>query len=267
MIKFTLISLFLLLDTFSAHITLLPSARAIAERVEITKEDDRGLQDVCSQLVDVGEVLFGTLFGVGFDCECSSSGSTYTLNCQSQGEICCAGVCGTVKDSTSLRVENYEIEPVDEEVCVTFSAPADLAGQERCAAIVLCGDGSTNICSCEVDVDGQKCGECDICKQPTQSEPWPYAAVDCTMVPGFEDLPTDCESVNEFIALGGCSAAYPSAPPSTSAARPSTSAANPATTVMLSGFMTTIFVAVSFLLRVSLPVYTFHILRPSLEKK
>jgi hypothetical protein len=81
-----------------------------------------------------------------------------------------------------------------------------------------------------VDVDGKACGECEICKQPTQDDPVGYAAVDCSNVAGFEDLPTDCESVNEFMALGGCSAAHPM------------------TAVIVPGFMVTIFAAVSLLL-------------------
>jgi hypothetical protein len=208
--------------------------------VKIMWEDNRrGLQsvDVCSQYLTqhlsatASETVLEYLDGVGFSCDCSDSGSASTFNCQSEGEICCDDICGTVHDLVS---DTYENATVHEQVCVTFSAPADLAGQQRCVDAVYCGGGSTDLCSCEADVNGQRCSACDICKQPTQSEPVAYTSLDCTNIPGLEDFPTDCESYANFLGLEGC--------------MPSTSAAHPSTTVILPAFMAVIFVALSSIL-------------------
>ena len=86
MIKFALISL--LLATCTAYITPILSARTIADTVQIVRKDNRGLQptdDRCSTIFGL-EYLWDTyldnLYGVGFSCDCSGSGSNATISCQ-----------------------------------------------------------------------------------------------------------------------------------------------------------------------------------------
>jgi hypothetical protein len=193
MIKFTLISL--LLATCTAQITPLLSARTIAEMLKIVRKDNRGLQpadDFCSERLDRWHTYLEPLIGVGFSCNCSDSGSGYNVNCQSDGEICRGDFCGTIQDIGNW---NYELD-LDEQLCVTYSAPDDLEGEQRCVSFFI-GSNGTN--SCEAEVNGQMCNACEYC----MLEWWGDVAINCTNIPGF-DIPTNCRDTTEFFTLAEC---------------------------------------------------------------
>lgn len=211
MIRVALLLCLLSLDTTSraGGVSPRPSARSIAGRVRALQQRALQSADVCPTLESLTEPMFNALFGVTFNCDCSFSGSVYELLCESGSEICCGDICGNVKHTATMDATGDV--PGREQTCSQFSSPADVAGQERCAEFVYCGGiGSTRLCSCAANVDGESCGSCDICKQPTTSEPWAIYAVNCTNVAGFEDFPADCAEVDKFISLACPSSAPPS---------------------------------------------------------
>lgn len=229
MIRVALILSLLSLNTTgcAGDVGPLPSARFIAGRLRSMHHRALQSTDVCSTLDSYAEPMFNALFGVAFNCDCSLSGSVYKLVCQSGSEICCGDICGSVKHTSTL--DSSGSVPGHEQTCSKFNSPADIAGQERCAEFVYCGGvGSTSLCSCSGNVDGQSCGSCGICKQPTMSEPWAIYAVNCTNVAGFEDFPADCTEADRFISLACAS----SAPTSSS--------------ILSLAFVSTLLVAISF---------------------
>ena len=242
MIKFALISL--LLATGLAEITPLPSTDTIKEIVKMKRYENHDLQsfDMCSHIfVDTSlERLFG---GTVFNCRCSDSGTAVTINCQlDEGQtICCYentnDLCGTVQHRATVT---YELA-ADEEVCMNFTEPADLEGQQRCGRLVSCGVGISEACSCEAKVNGQMCDSCDVCKQATLIDPYHCVAVDCTNIAGFENFSTDCQGYSNFFGFGACVPDDPCTAPSTSAVYPSTFVIFPAS-------MATIIIAISCML-------------------
>jgi hypothetical protein len=184
---------------------------------------------VCSLYVDDVETTLEAMFDafdVGCICNCSDSGSAYNVDCQSEEEMCCGDICGAIQGNVNFSYDGSW----DSQVCVIFSATADLAGEKGC--LYLTGE----LDSCEAEMSGQMCSACEICREPTESEPYVYVAVNCTNIPGFEDFPTDCGSPAKLFDAECLNA---------STFTPTTSAAYPK---ILPPYMASIFVAISFIL-------------------
>ena len=185
----------------------------------------------CSVLTDQREAGFEAVFGAfgaGYICNCSDSGSAYATNCQSEEEVCCGDICATIQGSDSL---SYEDNSNEVQMCVTFWAPAQLAGEKRCLYVSCVND----TCSSEAEMSGQMCSACEMC--PTESELYSDFAFNCTNIPGFEDFPTDCGSPGRLFDAE-CMNASTFAPSTPSAAHPK----------ILPASLATIFIAISFIL-------------------
>lgn len=189
--------LFALLGLTSADLTY-PAVLPIGQELSfaLLREANRNLQSVCDQVEDAAEDILKQVYGFKFSCSCSS-GSTYTVTCDSTGEACCGEICGTARQ---ILVFSSSGTPIREEACVTYSSGAGtLDGMTRCATGYYSGN---TLSSCDATLGGTACTSCDVCGDlPGTSGMVQYMTVDCANIAGGDLLSAECEDLDTIEEL------------------------------------------------------------------
>lgn len=160
----------------------------------------RMLQLDCSLVAPFVETFLSELYGVGFDCDCSST----TVSCSSKGETCCDETCFTIQQSAVFSSSGT---PVSETSCTTFTGDSvlgepTLAGSRRCIEAQYCG---MKLCSCAATLDGNDCAACSICEDLPVAPELQLTTADCSNIAGGEAISFQCEDfdtieVRHFVA-------------------------------------------------------------------